>query len=260
MAKTYLGVDIGGTNTRIVLLRGLSPQKVRMILFPTPRNRKKLEQALFSRMRGLVEGKRLSGIGVAIAGIVNRVSGKVGTAENLPYLKGWNPKEFLRRKFRVPVEVENDARSFLLAESRWGAARGKRHVAGVVIGTGIGGGIMVDGKIWRGAHGSAGEVGDILLDWGKTFEQSAAKKAYEARGDRSKEIGRGIASIITMLDPEIVILGGGGVASGKVRLAIVRKMAKRFAGSPEIKNTPIVFGKLGDSAQAIGAVLLLGRA
>ena len=75
-------------------------------------------------------------------------------------------------------------------------------------------------------------------------------------GNRSKAIGFGVASIVNVLDPEVVVLGGGAVAARKIRLAAVHRAIRHFAVSRETGRTPVVFGKLGDAAQAIGAALL----
>lgn len=253
MARIYIGIDIGGTNTRVLALRGFRRQRVTPVVFRTPRNQRAIEAALVKAIRGIVIQGRIAGIGVGVAGVVDN-SGRLASTTHLPLRHGWSP-DVLRRTFRVPVRMENDARCFLYAEMRWGSARGKRNIAGVVIGTGIGGAIVLDGTIRRGAHGNMGEVGEIAVERGRTFEELGAKKAFERWGDRSSVIGHGVASIVSVFDPELVVLGGGAIAARKVRLSIVRRIVRQFAATPA-SRTPIMFGKLGDAAQAIGAALL----
>src|SRR3989338_8721762 len=144
----YIGIDIGGTNLRIALLRGLRPQRVPAFVMPTPKSRAALAALLKRRITELaaVEG-RLTGIGVAVAGVISD-AGRVVVAKNVPFLNDWDFL-FLERRFKVPVLVENDARCFLAAEAAWGRARGKKQVLGVTIGTGIGGSIIVNGQIYR---------------------------------------------------------------------------------------------------------------
>ena len=254
--KYYLGIDIGGTNTRIVLLHGLRPQRVRVVTFRTPRNRRAVEAELKKQISSICKGVNLSGIGIGVAGVVSQKNNKVVIAGHLPFLDGWNPVKFFRAAFRVPVITENDVRCFLRAESLWGSARGKKNVLGIAIGTGIGGAIMIDGKMYRGAHEVAGEVGDLVLERGRTFETSAAKMAFRRWGDRNEVIGRSIAGLISIVNPELIVLGGGAVAKRKVSLPAIKKTVRRFAVTQEAAKTPIVFGKLGDAAQAIGAALL----
>ena len=258
MTRTYIGIDIGGTNTRFVALRGFRPQRVQAVALPTPRSRRGVEEMLLKNIRSMRAGERFVGVGLGVAGSVDMRRGMVVVAEHLPFLNGWKLVATLRRELHAPVMLENDARCFLHAEALWGAARGKKNVVGVAIGTGIGGGIIIDGKMYRGAHGSAGEVGDIFLEGRRTFEQSAAKQAAVRWGNRSRAIGRGIAGVVSALDQELVVLGGGAVAAGKVDLRVVRHEVRRFAIEPAASKTRIVFSKLGDAAPAIGAALLWG--
>ena len=88
MRKNYLGIDIGGTNTRIVLLRGLRPQRVRALKFPTPRNCKAVETELLEKILHFTNGAKLSGIGVGIAGVVSQKKKKVEVEE-----KPWTVKD-----------------------------------------------------------------------------------------------------------------------------------------------------------------------
>jgi len=256
MSNYYIGIDIGGTNTRIVLLHGLRPQRVWGLAFPTPRNRKVVEAEICKKILHLANGIKLSGIGVGVAGVVSQKKKRVEVAEHLKFLEGWDPIAFFSKAFRAPVKMENDARCFLRAESLWGNARGKKNILGIAIGTGIGGAIMIDGKIYRGTHEVAGEVGDLVLERGRTFETSAAKMAFRRWGDRNEVIGRSIAGLISIVNPELIVLGGGAVAKRKVSLPAIKKTVRRFAVTQEAAKTPIVFGKLGDAAQAIGAALL----
>lgn len=254
--RDYLGIDIGGTNTRFVLLRGLRPQRVPAASFPTPRSRRALEALIVRRVRELAGRRRMVGIGVGVAGVVNREQGAVVKAAHLPFLNRWNVRRLLQKQYRIPVGIDNDVRCFLRAEATWGAARGRRNVIALAIGTGIGGGIMVDGRVVYGRHDSAGEVGHMVVAGGKTFEQLGALAAFRRHGDRSGIIGIGVANLINAFDPEIVVLGGGGMTSGGVRLPAVRRTAKRYIIAPAARRTPIVRGILGDAAQAIGAALL----
>ncbi len=138
-----------------------------------------------------------------------------------------------------------------------GVGRGYKNIVVLTAGTGIGGGLMVNDKIYYGSNNGAGEFGHMILDNNKTFEQLAAKKAFLKMGDRSKIIGIGIANLINALDPQIVILGGGGVVEGGIKIGTVQKIARKYIVSPLAKKTPIIKGKLGEYSQAIGAALLV---
>jgi len=189
-------------------------------------------------------------------GYVDVKRGVLVKAPNLPFLDGWQAREFFK-KYSRKVAIENDSRCFLLAESKLGNAQKYKNAIGLTIGTGIGGAMMIGEEIYRGANFGAGEFGHMIIDDKKSFEQLAAKKAFEKYGDRSKIIGIGIANIINILNPEAVILGGGGVATGGVKIELVKKEAKKYIMSPLAKNTIIIKGKLGKYAPAIGAALLI---
>ena len=88
------------------------------------------------------------------------------------------------------------------------------------------------------------------------MEKLGGKRAYEKYGDRSKIIGEGTASLVNVFDPDIVVLGGGGMSSGKINLHVVRGYVKKFVLSPAGKRVSIVKTELGEKAQAVGAALL----
>ena len=96
----------------------------------------------------------------------------------------------------------------------------------------------------------------MIISKGKSFDQLGAKGAFLRHGDRSEIIGIGVANIINILDPEVVILGGGGVAGDKVKIEIVRKTAQKYTMSPLAKKTPIIKGELGENSQAVGSAML----
>jgi len=251
----FVGLDIGGTKIRGIIFDAKNRQVKKEITTKTPKNKKHFINQLEKVVLELKKTKKIKGIGLGLPGIVNYTTGVLVKAPNLPFLNGWNAKKAFR-KFRVPVRVDNDSRCFLLGEYLAGAAKGRKNIIGVTFGTGIGGGIIVDGKIYRGANNGAGEFGHMVMESGKSFEELGAKKAFLKYGDRSEVIGIGVANLINSFNPDIIVLGGGGIVSGKVKLNKIRKTAKKFVKSPPAVNTPIVKGKLGDLAQAIGAALL----
>ena len=250
-----LGIDIGGTKIRAVLL---SDKNKRIFAFniETPKSKKAFLKNLETEIIKIIQKYEISGIGIGLPGIVDAKRGILIKAPHIQFLKNWQAKKFFS-KFNKNIEIENDGRCFVLAEAKLGAGRNFKNIVGLTIGTGIGGGIIIDRKIYHGENNSAGEFGHIIIDNNKTFEQLSAKEAFIKYGDRSEIIGIGIANIINILNPDIVILGGGGIISGKVNISTIRSIAKKYIMSSLAKNTPIVQGKLGEDSPAIGAALLL---
>lgn len=254
MQKIYLGIDIGGTKIRGILLDKRKKYSPAFNL-ATPRNKKIFLRILEDEICKTIKKKKIIGIGVGLPGIIDIKRGILIKAPNLPYLNGWQAKKFLLT-FNKNLKFDNDSRCFAIAEAMLGAGKGHKNIIGITIGTGIGGGIVINNKIYYGKHYGAGEFGKMVIDNKKTFEQIGAKEAFLKYGDRSEVIGIGVANLINIFDPDIVILGGGGLYSGKVKIGTVRKTAKKYVMSPLGKKTPIIKGKLGENSQAIGAALL----
>lgn len=250
-----LGVDIGGTKIRAVLFDNKN-RKFFGFNIATPKNKRLFLKVLEKEIGEIIKKNKISGIGIGLPGIIDVKKSVLIKVPNLLFLKNWQAKKFFS-KFNKSVKIDNDSRCFLRAEAIIGAGKNYKNIAVLTIGTGIGGGIMIDGKIYYGKNSGAGEFGHMIIDNKKTFEQIGAKKAFLKYGDRSEIIGIGVANLINSLDPEIVILGGGGIIFGKVKIGIVRKIAKKYIMSPLAKNTPIVKGKLSENSQAIGAALLV---
>ncbi len=252
--EIILGIDIGGTKIKGVALDA-NNKKAADFEIKTPKNKKTFLTALEKEIIEILSYHKISGIGVGLPGLIDMKKGRLIKAPNLPYLNGWPAKNFFA-KFCQNIKIDNDSRCFLLAESKLGAGRKYKNIVGMAIGTGIGGAIMINGEVQYGANFDAGEVGHMVIDKGKTLEFLGAKKAFLRYGDRSRIIGIGTANLINILNPQAVILGGGGVATGAINIGTVKKIAQKYIMSPLAKKTPILKAQLGKEAQAIGAVLL----
>lgn len=169
--KEYLvGLDVGGTNIRI---GSVTPEGriLKKIQYPTDMSQGGLAmmERLVSRLQDFIQeemGKVHSEIriGIGIAGPVDLKRGVLIASPNLPDLHGFPLREFLQKKISFPIAIENDANAFTLGEGWMGAARGSLHYCGITLGTGVGGGIVVEGKILHGTAGLGGEVGHMVLN------------------------------------------------------------------------------------------------
>lgn len=297
--KSFVGVDIGGTNIKSALVR-YGKIKSRITL-PTKAHLGPEESInqIKSAIRPFI--KKAHGIGIGIAGLIDSNKGIVKFSPNLP---GWhNIKlvQILKKEFKKPVRILNDVDAICLGEWKYGAGKGYNNVFLFTLGTGVGGAAICEGKPLFGAHGFAGEFGHSVIKFngpqclcgnygcverfvGAQYivalakrkmkkERSSLKKyknltpriiAQEAKkGDSvSKKIfleigfyiGIGVANIIALFDPGVVIISGGVSRAGRILFEPIRKtVVKRVMGA-EYRNYKIIPPKLGDDAGILGAV------
>ena len=278
----YLGIDLGGTQMRMAAVTREGQLVTPMFAVPTgkqfsPEDLRAQLQALHTQVQAVIAGASVVVMGIGIAGVVGETA--ISQADFLPCLNGVNLIELVRDTLGYPAKIENDARCFVLAETRFGAARGARHVVGITLGTGVGGGVIVDGKLHRGAHANAGEVWSIPLrgKWlehfvstsglvrsyqeagGKAETLDAASIAELARaGDEAAKVafqsyGADVAMLCetmrALLDPEIVVIGGSIAQARDVfGDVLLQHTAER--------GPHIAWAELGAAAGVIGAASL----
>jgi glucokinase len=269
------------------------------------------EESMLRTMIDLAEdvgGPDVVAVGVGIAGLIDSNEGILRFSPNLAW-RNLRIAPGMHEALGLPVQVDNDASMAAFGEFRFGAGRGYRHVVLVTVGTGIGGGIVSDGRLFRGAHGFAAEIGHIIVEPGGPlcgcgnrgcWEQVAAGRAIDrmgreearerdsilrrlAGGDPDKvtgrlvteaaehgddaakgilsEVGRrlgeGIAGIVNVLDPQIVVVGGGAIGAGDLLLEPARTSFREAVEGPDYRpRVPIVPAKLGNDAGAVGAAAL----
>lgn len=167
--RLLVGVDIGGTKTAVVLSRD-PPHTLWRAEFPTfPQQGPEhaLAKIVSLIRQGLAEsGSELRSIGVSCGGPLDRVRGIIQRPPNLPTWDGVPVKAILESEFGVPCALENDANAGAVAEHRFGAGRGCRHLVFLTLGTGLGAGLILNGEIFRGATSMAGEIGHVRLTEG----------------------------------------------------------------------------------------------
>lgn len=269
--KKVIAVDLGGTNLRVSLVHG--KKILRYIKNDTPKTAKELLKVLYESI-DLLMSKDVIGIGVGSPGPLK--DGVIKNPPNIP-LKNFNLKEALEKKFKRPVVIENDVHCVALAEAKLGCK--KKNFIVFAFGTGVGGGIVIDGKLYLG-QGYAGELGHITLSNGKYLEelwQENARYIKEHFGKNtlirdlikmknretdmalesiSDHMGQGIASAINIFDPEIVILNGGIKEAGDPMLDRIKKHVKQHVILPH--DTPISWSKLNHPG-TLGASLLIEK-
>lgn len=171
MTKKYsIGVDIGGTK----ILTGLLDEKSRVAADIKVKTRldkgadhfveEVAETVRYVFKKGRVDRDEVAGVGVGCPGFIDEARGKVLSCPNIPFLKSFRLARRLCGMLRMPVVLANDVQTGLYGEHQFGAAKGYRHVAGIFLGTGVGGALIIDNRLYRGATGTAGEIGHVQVD------------------------------------------------------------------------------------------------
>jgi glucokinase len=295
MQKYTIGLDVGGTKIAAGAVDSHG-KIVKKTTIPTEAGRGKkiiLKNILAAASKVWLPG--VSAIGLAMAGQCDFRRGVFLSGPNFPKnFKNINIGKFLNKAFRVPVSLDNDARAFTLAEATFGAGRGYKNIIGLTLGTGIGGGIVINGKILRGKDNTAGEIGHMTID-AKSFyrcgcgrlghfealasgtalenfykkladekltgQEIAAKansgdqKAKQALAALSRYLAIGLANLAQLLNPDIIIIGGG-MSGVPALLPAALQQFKKAVIYNSLKNTKIVKAKLGRDAGIVGAALL----
>ena len=287
-----LGIDLGGTKIEI---SGLDRDQ-RFTLrerVPTPRGYDAIVLAITDLVRAAE--RRMGGVGsvgVGIPGVISPATGLVKNANSV-VLNGHPLNRDLEAALGRTVRVANDANCFALSEASDGAGKGFKTVFGVIIGTGCGGGIVIDGKVVEGPHRIAGEWGHIPLPWPSLAEvpglpcwcgqhgcmelyvsgtslardcdgpdaldasgipaRAAAgeQKAIDALARHADRLGRGLAVVTNLLDPDVIVLGGGLSNMAHLYAEVPKVMAKHVFS--DFVKTPIVKNMHGDSSGVRGA-------
>lgn len=312
MGRYAFGVDIGGTTVKIGLFDG---QGRLLEKWEIPTVRDNGGEAILPDVAASLEKKlqekglrreELAGIGVGAPGAVDDGGMMPAGAVNL----GWAPfniSEALRAYIDVPVRAANDANAAAFGELWQGGGRGFRNMVAVTLGTGVGGGIIVNGSILAGAVGAGGEIGHIHVNDDETEECGCRNKgcleqytsatgivrlarrrlaederesvlragelsakavfdavkagdavAVEIAGRFGEYLGKGLATVAAVVNPEIFVIGGGVSRAGEILLSFVEPVFERYA-FPACRGTKFALARLGNDAGIYGAAGLVLR-
>ena len=284
--KKYVSIDIGGTAIKygVINSEGQIVEKEQM---PTEAWRGGPE--ILNKVIGIVETYKkiytVSGICISTAGMVDVEKGEIFYAAPLiPNYAGTKFKQVLEEKFQIPCEVENDVNCAGLAESVSGVAKQSKVTLCLTVGTGIGGCIIIQGKIFRGYSNSACEVGYMNMGDSDFQTLGAASVLTKKVAERKKEpqerwngyrifehakkgdavscqaneemvaiLGKGSATICYVLNPEIIVLGGGIMAQQEFLKEKIEQSVKRYLVPSIAENTKIAFAKHKNDAGMLGA-------
>lgn len=277
-----LAFDFGGSAVKYGVWNG--QEMTDKGKFTTPKTWEEMKASLLAVFVGMAQD--FEGVALSAPGVVDVEKQMINGISAIPYIHGFNIFKELEELFNLPVAIENDANCAGMAEIYEGAAKGKKEVAFVVVGTGIGGAIFHNGQIAKGAHLYGGEFGLMYLNEGETFSKlgTAVQMAWrycERKGveketftgedvfrlaengdELAKEevnlfyeyLTQGLFSIQFSLDPEMIVLGGGVSAKEGLLDEINRRMKEKLAHFELNDFIPkIVTCKYENDANLIGA-------
>jgi glucokinase len=310
--KLYVGIDLGGTK----ILTGLVNEAGQVIAEDYRKTRAKrgldfvIGRMAESAMRVIhtagVPAGSIQAVGIGVPGPVDTDEGIVTQPPNLPGWRNVPVRALIEETLRIPTFLENDANAAALGEYLFGAGRGSTHMLYVTVSTGIGGGFVLDGALYHGADGAAGEIGHVTILprgphcgcgnrgclesvasgtaiaregrelvirgvptliselAGQDPEAVTAKVVAEAahQGDSEAQeiireamgyLGVGIANLVNLLNPEIVVMGGSLIKLGDILFNSVRRAVKRRAFPIASQRVRIVPAELGDRVGVCGA-------
>jgi glucokinase len=310
--RLIVGVDIGGTKVAAGLVNatGEIQSQLRVPMVSDASAQEGLSAVLSAIATVLLRSTAdISGIGICAPGPLDPNTGVVLNPPNLPCWRDFPLAESVRKIHDVAVKVDNDANAAALAEAKWGAGRGYKNVFYATIGTGIGTGIVLDGEIYHGRTGAAGEGGHVSVDYrgpmcacgkpgcievfasGPAIARRAREKVAAGRDSSMLDLAGGkltaisgeivgqasvagdplakevlietadilalwLGNIIDLLDPEVIVIGGGAAALLSPFFDQLRERVPKLAVNPRAGEVPIVHPRYGaDSGIAGGAAL-----
>ncbi len=271
-----IGVDLGGTNVRVGLVSG--GRIVRLLSEPCRADRPEGEvlEHIESLIAALVTPE-VTGIGIGVPSVVDAERGIVYNVVGIPSWREVHLRERLERRFGLPVRVNNDCNCFALGEHRYGAGRGLRDMVGITLGTGVGSGLILDGRLYSGVLCGAGEVGSLpyldsdfehycsslwLRDAHNTTGAELAQKANA--GDKKaialwhkfgENLGELTKAILFAYAPEAIVIGGGIAAAMPLFRAGWESTVMTFPYPRIAQGCRMIQAELPD-ANLIGAALL----
>lgn len=282
-----IGIDVGGTKIEGIIWDG---QKIiRAMQTRTPKHREaflKAVMGLINELSRTQPAKEIRGIGIGIAGAIDLRRGIVLRSPNMRFLNGFSLGPYLRQRSKKPIAVDNDAKCFLRAESRYGLGRGKKTMAVLTLGTGVGGAVLIDGQILRGRNFTAVELGHMIISKDKKgflsledlisshgfrrlhvadpilLEEQARRKEKKAREifhAIGEYLGAGLANIVNIFVPELIVLGGGISKAGEFFLPRALEVMRKYSLASLEKSLPPVRISRLEYAGALGAALLLAK-
>lgn len=302
MKRYVIGIDVGGTNIKFGLIDPQGVIRARLFL-PTRdfiRTRQHLIAGLIAGCRDIIQKSKVSassvlGVGIGLPGLINAHKGLVYSLTNI---SGWSNvplTRIIKDKIGIPVFIDNDVNVITLAEWKCGAGRKMKNMVCITIGTGLGGGLIINDALYRGEGFAAGEIGHVPVNeqgqkcqcggWGcletytgnrylnidaakkfgpqatlETISEKAKqgnKKAIRFWAEVGEHLGNGLTGIVNVLNPRCIVIGGGIANAPECMFKTVRKTIRIRAMHVQGKMVKVVRSTLKNDAGIIGAYVLV---
>ncbi len=256
-----IGVDLGGTNVRSGLVYGQEIVKMDSDMIQSKNNELSVVGQVIKSISRVMNPK-VTAIGIGVPGILDVKEGIVYDVQNIPSWKAVPLKSILEDHFKIPVFMNNDANCFAAGEWHYGLGKEKQSLIGLILGTGVAGGIYCDGKLYEGRNCGAGEFGMIPYlhhnyeyycsgNFFKRFHQSSGEEMYQraATGDRQalkvfQEYGKHLSwlikTILYAVDPDMIVMGGSVSKAFPFFKESLWANLQDFPYQPVIRNIKIV--------------------
>jgi glucokinase len=291
-ALRVIGVDVGGTKTLGAVVTSEGTIEERALHATEVSSQDTLLAGLDAIVEELRDGREIAALGFGLPSQIDQPTGRALNSVNIP-LENFAFRDRMAQRHGLPVAIDNDGNAATIGEWRAGAARGAQNVVMLTLGTGIGGGLILDGRPYRGATGRGAELGHIVVEFdgppcgcggrghleavaaGPAADRVARElygpsadarelvrrahagevAALEALAEIGRRLGAGIASLMNVFEPEVFVVGGGFSAAGDLLFGPAREIVARDALAPIRDQAPIVLAELGQDAGVIGAAM-----
>ncbi|WP_404932614.1 ROK family protein [Pediococcus acidilactici] len=283
--KRLVAIDIGGTTIKFALWENEKLNNFTKI--KTPDNLSDFYKILKSGLKKVANDKSIDGVAISSPGAVNKITGVIEGVSAVPYIHNFNIRKELKRVFKLPLTIENDANCVALAEITDGAGRNNNSIVAIVIGSGIGGSVVINRKIWHGSHLLGGEFGYIInnskemrtlstiaspVELGRRYSrimnqnysgqevlELAKKGEPKAKAEFKNAVSalaQAIFNIQYTLDPEKILIGGA-ISNDSFFIELIKKEVRRISSTTKIAslNIQISACKYLDESNLRGAVV-----
>jgi glucokinase len=293
-ALRVIGVDVGGTKTLAAVVNENGEIEEQVLRATEQSSQETLLAELDAMVDELRAGRDIAALGFGLPSRIDQRLGRAVASVNIP-LAEIDFRDRMRRQHGLPVGIDNDANAATMGEWHAGAAKGARFVVMLTLGTGVGGGLILDGRPYRGATGVGAELGHIVIGrdgppcgcgghghlesyaTGRVADATARRlygeksdghelvvkakagdaQAVEALAEIGRWLGAGIASLVNVFEPELVVVGGGfGASAGELLLGPAREVLAVEGLVPARDTVRVVQAELGFNAGVIGAAMV----